>query len=140
MNEISQQIVSACVPVICLLITAGGGYLVALLRKQTEQLQQQLNNDTASKYIALACDAAEQAVAYTAQTFVDALKAEGGFTKEKQLDAFREARATFLGILGETATQALYEIFDDFDSWITTRIEMECRKLKGPAAGATTEQ
>ena len=32
MNENMQQIVSACVPVLCLLITAGGGYLVALVR------------------------------------------------------------------------------------------------------------
>ena len=139
MNEITQQIVSACVPVLCLLITAGGGYLVALLRKQTEQLQQQFNNDTASKYIKLACDAAEQAVTYTAQTFVDALKAEGGFTKEKQHEAYRTARDVALIILGKTAEQALYEIFDDFETWLDTRIEMECRKLKGPTASAKTE-
>ena len=32
MNETMQQIVNACVPVLCLLITAGGAYLVALLK------------------------------------------------------------------------------------------------------------
>ena len=45
-----------------------------------EQIEEGLDNETASKYIDLATDAVEQAVTYTAQTFVDALKAEGAFT------------------------------------------------------------
>lgn len=81
MNEIMQQIVDAFLPILCLLITAGGGYLVALLRRQTQQIEKELNSETASKYIELAADAVEQAVTYTAQTFVGALKAEGAFTK-----------------------------------------------------------
>ena len=38
MNETMQQIVNACVPVLCLLITTGGAYLVALLKKRTTQI------------------------------------------------------------------------------------------------------
>ena len=136
MNETMQQIVSACVPILCLLITAGGGYLVALIRKETAQLQQQLQNDTASKYMNMACDAVEQAVEYTAQTFVDALKAEGAFSKEKQLEAFKKARDKTLVILGETAVVALGEIYGDFDAWLDTKIEQVCRKSKLPV---TTE-
>ena len=83
--EMLEQIADAFVPILCLLITAGGGYLVALLRRQTQQIEEELDSETASKYIELATDAVEQAVTYTAQTFVDTLKAEGGFTKEKQL-------------------------------------------------------
>lgn len=133
MNETMQQIVSACVPVLCLLITAGGAYLVALLRRETAQLQQELDNNTASKYMTMACDAVAQAVTYTAQTFVDTLKAEGAFTKEKQLEAFKKAKDKALEILGDTAVAALGEIYGDFDVWLETKIEQVCREIKAPA-------
>lgn len=83
--EMLEQIADAFVPILCLLITAGGGYLVALLRRQTQQIEEELDNETASKYIDLATDAVEQAVTYTAQTFVDALKSGGCFYEREQL-------------------------------------------------------
>lgn len=88
--EMLEQIADAFVPILCLLITAGGGYLVALLRRQTQQIEEELDNETASKYIDLATDAVEQAVTYTAQTFVDALKAEGAFTERKATGSISE--------------------------------------------------
>lgn len=132
MNETLQQIANACVPVLCLLITAGGAYVVALLRKKTAQLQQGLDNDEAAKYMTMACDAVAQAVTYTAQTFVDALKSEGVFTKEKQLEAFEKAKSKTLEILGDTAVAALGELYGDFDVWLNTRIEQVCREIKAP--------
>lgn len=140
MNETMQQIVSACVPVLCLLITAGGAYAVALLRRETAKIQQQIDNETASKYMDMAADAVAQAVTYTAQTFTDALKAEGKFTKEKQIEAFNKAKNKTLEILGDTAVTALNEIYGDFDAWIDTKIEQVCRDLKRPDNGeaATT--
>lgn len=130
MNEILQQIANACVPVLCLLITAGGAYLVALIRKKTAQIQQQVDNDTADKYIGMACDAVAQAVTYTTQTFVDALKSEDAFTKDKQLEAFNMTKDMALQILGETAVSALQEFYGDFDAWIDTKIEQLCRENK----------
>lgn len=135
--EMLEQIADAFVPILCLLITAGGGYLVALLRRQTQQIEEELDNETASKYIDLATDAVEQAVTYTAQTFVDALKAEGAFTKEKQLEAFQKARDKVLEILGDTTVKALGEIYGDFDAWVDTKIEQVCREIKTPEADKT---
>lgn len=137
MNENMQQIVSACVPVLCLLITAGGGYLVALVRKRTAQIAKELDNATAAKYMNMAADAVAQAVTYTAQTFTDALKAEGKFTKEKQLEAFNKDKDKTLEILGETAVEALGEIYGDFDTWLETKIEQTCREIKTPEADKT---
>lgn len=135
MSETLQQIANACLPILCLLITAGGAYLVALLRRKTAQLQQELDNETASKYINMACDAATQAVTYTAQTYVDALKAEDGFTKGKQIAAFEMARNKTKQILGHTALEALHEIYGDFDAWLDTKIEQVCRDIKTPKEG-----
>lgn len=137
MSETMQQIMSACVPVLCLLITAGGGYLVALVRKRTAQIAKELDNATAAKYMNMAADAVAQAVTYTAQTFTDALKAEGKFTKERQIEAFNKAKDKTLEILGETAVKALGEIYGDFDAWVDTKIEQVCREIKTPEADKT---
>lgn len=135
MNNTLQQIADACVPILCLLITAGGAYLVALLRRKTAQLQQQLDNEKASKYMNMACDAVTQAVTYTAQTYVDALKAEDGFTEGKQRAAFEMARNKTKQILGAAALEALGEIYGDFDTWLDTKIEQVCRDIKTPKEG-----
>lgn len=139
MNEFLQQIGEAALPVLCLLITAGGGYLVALLKKYTAQLQQKNKIDTVDKYINIACDAVAQAVTYTAQTFVDALKAEGTFTKEKQIEAFNIAKDKALNILGEAVIDILDEIFDDTEAWLDTKIEQACRELKETAEKGGTK-
>ena len=140
MNETMQQIVNACVPVLCLLIAAGGAYVVALLRRETAKIQKQIDNETASKYMDMAVDAVEQAVSFTAQTFVDTLKSSNGFTKEKQREAFQKSKDKALEILGDTTVAALGEIYGDFDAWIDTKIEQVCRDLKRPDTGeaATT--
>lgn len=119
MNETMTQIINAATPILCLLITAGGAYLVALLKRQT-----------ATKYMNMAVDAVAQAVAYTTQTFTDSLKAEGKFTKEKQLEAFEKSKNKTLEILGDTTVAALREIYGDFDAWLETKIEQVCRETK----------
>ncbi len=130
MNETWNQILAACVPILCLLITAGGAYAVALLRRETAKIEKQLDNETAAKYIQMATDAVAQAVAYTSQTYVDTLKKEGAFTKEAQLEAFKRSREKALEILSETAIGALYQIYGDFDVWLNTKIEQVCRETK----------
>lgn len=124
------QILNAATPILCLLITAGGAYLVALLKRQTAQIEKDLDNETAAKYMNMAVDAVAQAVAYTAQTFADSLKAEGKFTKEKQLEAFEKSKNKTLEILGDTTVAALREIYGDFDAWLETKIEQVCRETK----------
>lgn len=137
MSENLQQIVGAFVPVLCLLITAGGAYLVTLVKRQTAQLQQELDNETLNKYMDMAADAVVQAVTYTAQTFVDALKAQGAFTKDKQLEAFQKSKEKVLEILGDTAVEALNSLYGDFDTLLTTKIEQVCRDIKTPEADTT---
>lgn len=137
MSETMQQIMSACLPVLCLLITAGGAYAVALLRRETARIEKELDNETAAKYMNMAADAVAQAVTYTAQTFTDALKAEGKFTKERQIEAFNKAKDKTLEILGDAVVNALGEIYGDFDTWVETKIEQVCREIKTPEADKT---
>ena len=141
MNSVWQQILDALIPVICLIITAGGAYLVALVKRETNQLQEKLNNEQLNKYMDMAADAVAQSVTYVAQTFVDTLKEQGAFTKEKQIEAFNLAKEKILEILGETVVNALNEAYGDFDTWITTKIEQTCREIKAfaPIPSVTIE-
>ncbi len=132
LTQMTNAIADACVPIICLLITAGGAYLLALLRKKTAILQQSLDNDMAGKYIEMAYDAVDQAVTFVAQTFVDALKSENAFTKERQLEAFYMAKDKVLSILGDTTVRYLNALYGDFEIWLETRIEQVCREIKQP--------
>lgn len=110
-----EKILVACVPVLCLLITAGGAYAVALLRRETTKIEKQLDNETTAKYMTMASEAVVQAVAYTLQTFVDSLKKQGGFTKEKQAEAFKKSKEKALEILSDTAVAALMGIYGDLE-------------------------
>lgn len=118
-----NDIMSACVPILCLLITAGGAYLVALLKRETMKIEKQLDNETIAKYIEMANDAVTQATLYTTQVYVETLKKQGGFTKEKQIEAFNMSKQKALDILGETAIKALNEIYGDLDAFLNTKIE-----------------
>ena len=118
-----NDIMSACIPILCLLITAGGAYLVALLKRETMKIEKQLDNEMISKYITMANDAVTQATIYTTQVYVETLKKQGGFTKEKQIEAFNMSKQKALEILGDTAIKALNEIYGDLDSWLNTKIE-----------------
>jgi len=130
MNEVMTQIVTACVPVLCLLITAGGAYAVALIRRGTAKIEKQIDNELASKYIDMASEAVVQAVAYTSQVFADSLKVDGAFTKEKQIEAFNMAKDKALEIISDTSLKAINDVYGDLDAWLDTKIEQACREIK----------
>lgn len=130
MNEQLTQIVAACVPVLCLLITAGGAYAVALIKRGTARIEKQIDNELAAKYIDMASEAVSQAVAFTSQTFADSLKQEGAFTKDKQIEAFNIAKSKAMEIMSDAALEAINDIYGDLDVWLETKIEQACREVK----------
>lgn len=130
MTEFMEQLTPVLIRIVCLFIIAGSSYLILLLRKKTAQLEKECENETAKKYIEMGYNAVAQSVAFTAQTFVDALKADNAFTTDRQLEAFNMAKEKALQILGDTAINALTNIYGDLDAWFNTAIEQECRKIK----------
>lgn len=68
MNEAMTQILNAATPILCLLITAGGAYLVALLKRQTAQIEKDLGPMRRHQiHETWQWSAVAQAVAYTAR-------------------------------------------------------------------------
>ena len=95
-------------------------------------LKSKTDNATVEKYIGLAESAVAQAVEYVAQTYVDALKSEGEFSKDAQEHAFELAKEKAIEILGAEAVEMLNSIYGDFTVWIETAIEQHCREIKQP--------
>lgn len=81
-------------------------------------------NETLIKLIERAENLVENCVEYTSQTFVNALKKEGKFTKEEGQIAFNMSKERILSLMTEELQAAIMECFGDVNLWIETQIEM----------------
>lgn len=112
------------------LLAALAALAIAFIRKKTQELTQNIKNQTVKDNIDAAVEAILQAVQYTAQTYVDSLKAVGKFTKEAQLEAFNKAKTIAVSMISESAKQVITDAYGDFETWITTKIEQLVREDK----------
>ena len=64
-------------------------------------------------------------VDYTSQTFVNALKKEGKFTKEEWNIAFNMSKERVLALMTEEMVATLEQCFGDLNIWIETQIEKD---------------
>ena len=121
--ELLQAIATAAIPVCA-------AYLVQYLRRKSEQIIAQTDNMTIKAFLAEATDAVSTAVTYTSQTFVDALKKEGSFDKDKQQEALEKSLDKAISLLSEPAKKALEDIYGDLAAYLTSKIEAEVRSQK----------
>ena len=121
--ELLHTIATAAIPVCA-------AYLVQYLHRKSEQIIAQTDNMTIKAFLAEATDAVSTAVTYTSQTFVDALKKEGIFNKEKQQEALEKSLDKAMSLLSEQAKKALEDIYGDLAAYLTSKIEAEVRSQK----------
>ena len=123
MSTLLQAVPIAAVPVISAFIGKGLTALSGYLSSKTE-------NDTAKKYLTAAEEAAKKAVTYTSQTYVDALKKSGSFSKENQEEALSRAVDKAKSLLTVEAIAFLEEAYGDVTEFLKTNIEAEVRSQK----------
>ena len=121
--ELLQAIATAAIPVCA-------AYLVQYLHRKSEQIIAQTDNMTIKAFLAEATDVVSTAVTYTSQTFVDALKKEGKFDKDKQQEALKKSLDKAISLLSEPAKKALEDIYGDLRAYLTSKIEAEVRSQK----------
>ena len=117
--ELLHAIATAAIPVCA-------AYLVQYLHRKSEQIIAQTDNMTIKAFLAEATDAVSTAVTYTSQTFVDALKKEGKFDKDKQQEALNKSLDKAISL----AKKALEDIYGDLAAYLTSKIEAEVRSQK----------
>ena len=121
--ELLHTIATAAIPVCA-------AYLVQYLHRKSEQIIAQTDNMTIKAFLTEATDAVSTAVTYTSQTFVDALKKEGKFDKDKQQEALKKSLDKAISLLSESAKNALTDIYGDLEAYLTSKIEAEVRSQK----------
>ena len=117
--ELLQAIATAAIPVCA-------AYLVQYLHRKSEHIIAQTDNMTIKAFLAEATDVVSTAVTYTSQTFVDALKKEGKFDKDKQQEALNKSLDKAISL----AKKALEDIYGDLAAYLTSKIEAEVRSQK----------
>nr|WP_290462871.1 hypothetical protein [Acutalibacter muris] len=127
MNEfiaiLLQAVLVAAVPV-CAAIIGNG------IKALADYLGQKSESDEAKRFLVAVADAVSTAVTYTSQTYVDALKKSGEFTKENQEGALKVAIAKAKTLLAEEAIKYLEGAYGSLERYLEGRIEAEVRNQK----------
>lgn len=116
------QILEVCVIPLLGILTA---YLVKFINMKSVEIQANVDNDIADKYIAMVADTVSACVIATNQTYVEALKKNNAFTAEAQKEAFTLTYNAVMAILTDEAKEYLAEIYGDVTAYITNKIEAE---------------
>lgn len=116
------EILQICVIPLLGVLTA---YLVKFINTKSVEIQANVDNDMADKYIAMVADTVSACVIATNQTYVEALKKNNAFTAEAQKEAFNLTYNAVMAILTNEAKEYLAEIYGDVAAYITNKIEAE---------------
>jgi hypothetical protein len=116
------EILQVCIIPLLGVLTA---YIVKYINVKSNEIQANVNNDLADKYIAMVADTVSACVIATNQTYVEALKKNNAFTVEAQKEAFQLTYNAVMAILTDEAKEYLAEIYGDVAAYITNKIEAE---------------
>lgn len=126
-TEIVQTIFTVCiVPLLGVLTT----YLVTFLRKKSQALQDETNNESLRRIIDRVEDIVCNCVIMVNQTYVESLKDKNAFDAENQKVAFERAYNAVMEQLSDETKAALTETFGDLTAYITSLIEMRVNQCK----------
>ena len=125
--EMLQQIFNICIiPLLGVLTT----YLVLFIRKKTEQLKQETDNELYQKYMDMLSETIVNCVIATNQTYVEALKDKNAFDEAAQKEAFTMTYQAVLNILSQDAIAYLNAAVGDLDEFIRQMIEAQVNVSK----------
>ena len=116
------EILQVCVIPLLGVLTA---YIVKFINVKSLEIQSNVSNDLADKYIAMVTETISACVIATNQTYVEALKKQNAFTAEAQKEAFNLTYNAVMAILTDDAKEYLAEIYGDVAAYITNKIEAE---------------
>ena len=125
-----EQIQQALITLLLFIIPVLGTFIVAFIRKKTEEVNNNLKNTDLRKYIELADSVIISAVTMIQQTYVDALKAEERFGENEQKIAFVMAKDKILKMLSAKSLEAINMISADASTYIQAKIESAIHYVK----------
>lgn len=127
MNEFFTDLLTAVITAVIPVLSV---FAITAIRKVRDKAIAQTDNIKRQDYIWEIADAVSAAVAATSQTYVDALKKNGAFTKEAQEEAMQKALAACIAAIGPAAQDFITSAYGDLTEYLVNRIEAEVRKQK----------
>ena len=121
------EILQVCIIPLLGVLTA---YIVKFINIKSAEIQINVDNDMANKYISMVTETITACVIATNQTYVEALKKENAFTAEAQKEAFNLTYNAVMAILTDEAKEYLSAIYGDVTTYITNKIEAEVNLSK----------
>lgn len=116
-------VITAAVPVITT-------YAVGFIKKAKEEAQAETDDIKKKGYIEEIATAISDAVSATSQTYVDALKQNGGFTPAAQAEAAKKALNACIASLAPATAEFIETTYGDLKAYLSNKIEAEVRKQK----------
>lgn len=116
------QIIEVCVIPLLGILTV---YVIKYINAKSEEIQIQIDNDLADKYVNMLAETITACVIATNQTYVESLKKQGKFDAEAQKEAFNQTYNAIMAVLTNEAKLYLTNIYGDLAAYITARIEAE---------------
>lgn len=105
-------------------------YITTWIQIKINELTQNKNDKTFTKYMTMLQDTVIDCVIATNQTYVEALKTQGKFDAEAQKIAFQKTYDAVMQILTEDAVTYLNEALGDLDAYLNTLIEAQVNMQK----------
>lgn len=130
MNDFLQQMLPTLATILGMVLTALAGYLITYINKKKKELQATTDNEVAKKYMDMIEKSITDSVLMVSQTYTEALKKQGAFTKVAQEKAFKMCLDNVLVLLNKEAFEYLNEITDDVTKYLTTKIEAKVKETK----------
>lgn len=121
------QIIEVCIIPLLGILTA---YIVKYINAKSEEIQIQIDNNLADKYVNMLAETITACVIATNQTYVESLKKQGKFDIEAQKEAFNQTYNAIMAVLTNEAKLYLTNIYGDLAAYITARIEAEVNMSK----------
>lgn len=126
MEQLQSVLINLAIAVIPVL----AAFIIAFLKKKTSELQDNIDNQKANKYIDIAHEAVEQVVGAIAQTYVDKLKESNSFDDDAKKSAFILAKTRVLTIVGLEGKKVLGQLYGDVDVYLNALIESEVKNIQ----------
>lgn len=118
--ELLNQIFEVCIiPLLAVLTT----FLIKFIQVKQEEITNNIDNQTADKYIEMLSQTIVDCVIATNQTYVNSLKEQGKFDLEAQQIALQKTCDAILTILSDDAKEYLSNIFGDLETYILQKVE-----------------
>lgn len=105
-------------------------YLIRFLQSRTNEVISRVNDRALKSALEEATNAAYTATAYTAQTYVNALKASGSFDKTANEQALKIALERASGMITADAKELLTKHYGDLETLLISKIEASIHSAK----------